>query len=416
MLLVGSAPDRDGVSVKPSVSRSVLAAALASLAHACLTSVFLLAAPAVHAMTFGVTTTSVDAPGAPARVAHEIRATGSFERGDTDQLAAILQGIKGRGGTRPGDPLAVIAFDSRGGVLEEGMRMGRLLRQHGAATLVRTGNRCLSACALAFLGGSKLGSSGAEPSRWLEIGGQLGFHAFYAARDVDARDASTSRARGVTEGRAMSAVIISYVIEMGIEPAVVLRALVRPPDEMTFVETAGEFGSLGICPVGLSLPRATLAERAAHVCSNASQGHLPAWPDLVNEYTPMEARRLLLGQVAHDAGQAKVRAGVATRLQQVLRGGKGTEAIYDELAAAGLPLPVMRARAYFFEVPGAGAGRASCLVTLSPGGPADYGVVLITSAGLAAPRLAAPAGCPELHLFGHDEVLNARALALADRD
>lgn len=401
MPLVGSAPDRIGVASERSraigFSAFVAVAAIAA------------AVPAVsagHAMTFAVASARAEGA-ASSGVMNEVRATGSFERGDTDRLATVLQGLKAP---------TVVVFDSKGGVLVEGMRMGRLLRQRGIATAVRRGNRCLSACALAFLGGSKLGSSGAEPNRRLEIGGQLGFHAFYAARDVDARDASTSRARGVTEGRAMSAVIISYVIEMGAEPEVVLRALVRPPDEMTFVETAGEFGSLGVCPVGLPMPRAALAERVAHICSNASLGHLPAWPDLVNEYTPTEARRLLLGQIAHDAGQANVRAGLATRLKQVLRGGKGTEAIYDELAAAGLPLPVMRAKAYHFELPGSGPGRTSCLVTLSPGNPADYGVVLITSAGLAPSRLAAPAGCSELHLFGHDEVLNARVLALADRD
>lgn len=403
-------PGPDWNGAKSGISRAVGTAALVAFVVAA--AVILGGGASARAMTFTVT----GLPAGGAGFTHEIRVTGSFETGDTDRLAAALQGLRELGDGKAGGPRALVTFDSKGGVLEEGMRMGRLLRQQGVASLVRVGNRCLSACALAFLGGTAFGPSGPEPSRRLEIGGQLGYHAFYATRDADARDAATSRARGVTEGRAMSAVIIAYVIEMAADPAIVLRSLVRQPGEMTFVETAGEFVSLGICPVGLPVPRAALLERVAHICSNASEGQLPAWPDLIVEYTPMEARRLLLGQIAHGAGQANVRAGIAARLRQVLRGGKGTEAVYDELASAGLPLPAMREKAYHYELPGTGPVRTSCLVTLSPAYPSDYGVVLITPAGLAPARLSAPAACPELCLYGHDQVINPRVLALADRD
>ena len=358
-----------------------------------------------HAMTLAVVTERVPG-GSSGYLSHEIRLTGSFESGDSNQLKTMLEDLKGRGGTKPGDSLALLSFDSKGGALEEGMRVGRLLRQFGVATIVRKGKRCLSSCAIAFLGGATPGPAGPEADRQLEVGGRLGFHAFYAPRDGDTRDAATSRARGVTEGRATSALVVAYVLEMGIDPGPILRALVRPPEEMTNIETAGEFVDLGICPVALKLPRATLPERASNICSNASEGHLPVWPDLVNEYTPLEAQRLLLGEVAFHTAQANVRAGIATRLQQVLRGGRGVEALYAELAAAGLPLPAMRAKAYYFEMPVPGIRRMGCLATLTPDDPARYGVVLITHVGLARPRQPAPSECPELFLFGHDEVVN----------
>lgn len=366
----------------------------------------LLAVPrSAHALTFTTMAVPVGSP-------PEIRASGAILPGDADQLAATLLSLERQGSLSAAGLRAIVSFDSRGGALDEGMRIGRLLRKVGAGTLIRAGDRCLSACAMAFVGGTMLGAEGAEPYRRLEIGGELGFHAFYAMRDPDSRDAAGSRARGVTEGRATSAIIIAYVMEMGVDPEDVLRALVRPPEEMTYIEAAGEFVSLGVCPVGLPAPRATSAQHATNVCTNASQGVLPAWPDLIVSYTPMEARRLLIGQVAAQAGKANVRAGLATRLQQILRGGRGTEAIYDELAAAGLPLPAMRARAYHLELPDI---RVSCLVTLSPSDRANYGVVLITPAGLAAPRAVAPNGCPELFTFGHDEIINPRRLAAGDR-
>jgi hypothetical protein len=365
----------------------------------------LLLASLGHAMSLSVVTERV-AAGPTAYLNHEIRLAGPFEPGDADRLKVMLENLKARGGTRAGQPLATLSLDSKGGALEEGMRIGRLLRQFGVATIVRNGKRCLSSCAIAFLGGTTPGPAGPKADRQLEVGGRLGFHAFYAPRDGDARDAATSRARGVTEGRATSAVVIAYVLEMGVDPEPIIRALVRPPEEMTYVETAGEFVELGICPIALKLPRMTFAERASNICNNASQGHLPVWPDLLNEYTPLEAKRLLLGEIAYQAGQANVRGGIAARVQQVLRGGRGADALYAELAAAGLPLPVMRARAYFFQTPVPGARRMGCMATLTPDEPGQYGVVLITPNGLARPKQSAPSECPELFLFGHDEVIN----------
>lgn len=362
-------------------------------------------APALHAMTLAVVTKRV-AAGSSAFLDHQISLTGPFEPGDSDRLKTILEDLKGRGGIKPGGSLATLSLDSRGGALEEGMRVGRLLRQFEVSTIVRSGKLCLSSCAIAFLGGTTPGAAGPTANRQLEVGGRLGFHAFYAPRDADARDAATSRARGVTEGRATSAVVVAYVLEMGVDPEPIIRALVRPPEEMTYIETAGEFVELGICPVALKLPRMTLAERASNICNNASMGHLPVWPDLLTEYTPLEAKRLLLGEIAYHAGQAKVRAGIAARLQQVLRGGRGADALYAELAAAGLPLPVMRAKAYYFEMPVAGARRMGCMATLGPDDPAQYGVVLVTQTGLAKPKQSAPPECPELFLFGHEEVIN----------
>jgi hypothetical protein len=372
----------------------------------------LLTAPAAHAITLKVTSIRADGAKPSGGPAYEIGVSGPFVDGDTDRLAEALEGLRQRGGLARGEPLAIIVFDSKGGALEEGMRMGRLLRKWNLGTLVRAGRQCLSACALAFLGGSKPGLLAPEPNRSLEFGAALGFHAFYAPPNVNARDAATNRARGVSEGRAAAALVIGYVMEMGADPEHLLGALVKAPDEFLYIETAGEFASLAVCPIGLPQSRATLVERAVNVCTNVTRGVLPALPDAAVEYTPVEARRLLIAKIAGDAAQANVRSGIAARLQQILRGGRGTEAIYDELSAAGLPLPPMRSRAYNLEVPGI---AVSCLATLSPSDPADYGVVLLTPLGVAGPRATAPPLCPGLFLYGHEEIINRSIHALTDR-
>jgi hypothetical protein len=55
------------------------------------------------------------------------------------------------------DPSAriVIALDSPGGVYNAGLHLALLFRREGLATEVNEGESCFSACAIAFLGGSK---------------------------------------------------------------------------------------------------------------------------------------------------------------------------------------------------------------------------------------------------------------------
>ena len=51
-----------------------------------------------------------------------------------------------------------------------------------------------------------------------------------------------------------------------------------------------------------------------------------------------------------------------------------------------------------------GAHTLECLASLSSHGEA-YGVVLITSRGIAAPPNIAPPSCPELFLHGPDDLI-----------
>ena len=46
-----------------------------------------------------------------------------------------------------------VYMNSRGGSLRHGMEIGKLLKEHVVSTRVTKGQRCSSACALAFLGG-----------------------------------------------------------------------------------------------------------------------------------------------------------------------------------------------------------------------------------------------------------------------
>lgn len=361
------------------------------------------ATSSVSAMTLVVETVELPHTGGNVRsFAHRLKLTGPLEPGDSDKLHDALKALERLGGN--GGELATIELDSRGGALEEGLRIGRLFRRFGVTTIVRKNAQCLSACALAFLGGATVAAAKIVPSRRLEIGGQLGFHAFYAGQE---EQSIASRAKGVAEGRAASALIIAYAVEMGADPGLLARALVNPPEDVTYVIRVSEFVGLNICPVGLARPQSPLITQAANLCSNATAGLLVRWSDMTYEYTAREARNLLLGEVGRGITAAHVRKGLGTRLEEIMRSGNETakDLVYGELAAAGVALPALQDKTFHMEDVRLGPRTLECLASLSTHGEA-YGVVLITPHGIAAPPNAAPSSCPELFLHPPGELIN----------
>jgi hypothetical protein len=68
---------------------------------------------------------------------------GSLAEFDEDQFAAKAASLSS----------AFVAFNSDGGSLLAGLRIGEAIRRKGFSTIVPDGRRCASACALAWLGG-----------------------------------------------------------------------------------------------------------------------------------------------------------------------------------------------------------------------------------------------------------------------
>lgn len=109
-------------------------------------SLFLLALPGVaSALTF---TRQADLPAGCTTLA-----TGPIERGDRDRLRAVLPGNAG------GAPYVAttprLCLDSPGGDFLEGLRIALYLGRTGIATHVAADHRCLGACAITFLGGTR---------------------------------------------------------------------------------------------------------------------------------------------------------------------------------------------------------------------------------------------------------------------
>jgi len=106
---------------------------------------------------------------------------------------------------------ALVVFNSDGGSAFAGLEIGRLIRSRNFSTHVI--ERCVSACALAWLGGTK---------RFMVPAAQIGFHAVY--------NADTGR-----ETAAANALVGAYLNQMGLADAAVIYITQAVPTSMTWL-------------------------------------------------------------------------------------------------------------------------------------------------------------------------------------
>jgi hypothetical protein len=99
-----------------------------------------------------------------------IYATGRFESGDLNKIKRAINSLPNR------NKQSIVVFDSIGGVLSEGIKIGKYLYRNHIGSAVKDGSYCASSCAIAFLGGrDKYGNK----LMILPRSSRLGYHDFY---------------------------------------------------------------------------------------------------------------------------------------------------------------------------------------------------------------------------------------------
>ncbi|MGX1498795.1 hypothetical protein ACSSV1_003846 [Labrenzia sp. MBR-25] len=86
-----------------------------------------------------------------------------------------------------GGPRAVVSLASPGGSYSAGVKLADFFRDNTIATVVEAGDTCVSACAMAFLGGSSFwptGGIGTFIDRTIEPGARVGFHSPYFTEET----------------------------------------------------------------------------------------------------------------------------------------------------------------------------------------------------------------------------------------
>lgn len=372
-----------------------------------------------EARALNITLDSKSIPGLTPKaplVAHTLRITGRFEQGDGDKLRVMLVGLKGKAAKMTGQPLATAELSSSGGDLLEGMKVGYLFREFEVATLVRKGDICLSACALAFLGGtaSRLPPT-PIPSRTIEIGGQVGFHNFTldstVVQNETKGDTTAGIARGFGLGRAGASALIRYAADLGIDAGFIAQLLVRPPDTWLYIDTDEMFLTVGACPSGPEPPLGRLELQAVNICNHATGGSSIAEPSQARSMTAREAKRYLLEQVQRNVESVNVKGPLVGQLAGVLasRDDRLIDSVYSDLRAAGISLPEQIGRSFIVSGYAFGELQADCQVNLSASDPDKFDFVLIVrGAGLSRPFALPPPMCPGLFRYDGQQVLNPK--------
>jgi hypothetical protein len=123
--------------------------------------------------------------------------------------------------------IKTVALDSPGGSVTDALEIGRLIREKGFTTSVAAGSLCASSCPLVFAGGK---------DRLAAPGAAIAVHQIYAATPADTTLASRIATAGnaMSDAQSVTAEISRYLIEMGVDPEVWLRALETPPDRLSY--------------------------------------------------------------------------------------------------------------------------------------------------------------------------------------
>ncbi|WP_417209003.1 hypothetical protein [Antarctobacter sp.] len=111
-----------------------------------------------------------------------LKVSGQIQSGDADALLALLQSETAKVDNFPSprtDSQVVLCLESPGGSFAEAIAMAHVIYDNAVTTRVDPGAECLSACAVAFMGGNLDTRSGQgwKSSRYVHPTSRLGFHA-----------------------------------------------------------------------------------------------------------------------------------------------------------------------------------------------------------------------------------------------
>lgn len=405
-------------SVKAAALRTITRLLLIVLATTAICIASVPGAGEVRAATIMSLATPASTPFSSRTVAVEtprLRLTGLIELGDAERLRALLNELQAVRPPKPGMPLATIELSSLGGDLSEGVRIGELLRGYKVVAVVRRQDLCLSACALALLGGNTVRSAAAYPFDCnVEVGGKVAFHNFFLDRNhlrrLTSDDPIASRLQGFADGRSGAAMLIKYAADMGLPPAFAANLMARPVEELQYVETVGEFLALNLCPIGIERPRLPLSHQAANVCNNSLATPVALSAIIVGQIELPRARQYLLERVQDGLNAAGARGKLADQFAtwSVMRSKEEVEKLYYDLRAAGVALPEIVGPTFEVAISEAGHVRAACYVSLSATDPDRYEVVLQGARGFAEAVRKPPVNARRLFLYDRQAVANRR--------
>lgn len=217
-----------------------------------------------------------------------IALTGQIAAGDTDRLRRLTASPDDPSQTRFLYGGITLCLDSPGGSYLEGLALAQHLAYAGIASHVPARATCLSACALAFLGGSRLGLEDGiirTVDRSLHSTARLGFHA--PQLDLPPgqfNETEVKKAFGVAIRS--SALLFSRLDALKIDQAFALAFFDVPDGTFLEIDTPARVLALGADVTGITdLPTRIAPERAAQICAQVFETFDPQTYTDPDQYT-----------------------------------------------------------------------------------------------------------------------------------
>ena len=132
---------------------------------------------------------------------------GDFELNDVDTFRTKVASLS--------TSRVAVAFRSDGGSLVAGIRIGTLIREKKFTTIIPDGAQCASACALAWLGGTR---------RFMGHGSSVGFHAAYILKSY-----------GPIESGSGNAILGAYLNQLGLSEDAILYITQAAPTSIQWM-------------------------------------------------------------------------------------------------------------------------------------------------------------------------------------
>lgn len=186
-----------------------------------------------------------------------ILVSGVFE--PSDSLTPFVQAVQRLGGKG-----STVVFNSPGGNPSKAIELGRLIRSLGLSTLQPRSLECVSACALAFMGGV---------SRYAETG-SIGVHksSFSDVSGISVDDA-------VSYIQHQTAETIAYLTEMGVDPGLLQLSLRYERDDMRYLSKS-EMAQYRVTTGEVTAPQSSMsAEPQSPSATNQPTSAGAALPD-----------------------------------------------------------------------------------------------------------------------------------------
>ena len=184
----------------------------------------------------------------------KISLSGEILEGDAKKLEAELDNADE----------AIVWLNSLGGSFSEALKIAALLQDNLAGTIVEGGASCLSACAVAFLGGSAQGEEGdTTPSRSIAVNAQLAFH----APDLAVADTGLTKQSAQTAMKAVTD-FVRMSGDFGIEAKTAADLMTAEPGQAYAVNTAYRLGRVGVEVQKLSPPADLTMSMVRNLCTN----------------------------------------------------------------------------------------------------------------------------------------------------